>query len=62
MVIVVVKCPYCGFEGNHRLLKTWKYRLWDVLLYECLACGGKFRYQVDPEGKRRSYVIKVGRR
>lgn len=24
-VYTVVKCPYCGFEGEFKLLKTWKY-------------------------------------
>ena len=55
----VVKCPYCGYEGEFKLLKTWKYRWWNVYLYECPRCGGRFRYQVDPEGKRRSFIIKT---
>jgi hypothetical protein len=23
----VVSCPYCGYDGEHRLLKTWRYLL-----------------------------------
>jgi len=56
----VVKCPYCGYEGEHTLLTTWEDSWWDVYFYQCLKCGGKFRYQVDPEGKRKSYIIKIG--
>ena len=56
----VVKCPYCGYEDEHILLKTWKYKWWNVYYYQCPTCNGKFRYQVDPEGKRKSYVIRVG--
>jgi len=58
----MVKCPFCGYEGEHRLLKTWKLRWWDVYLYQCPKCGGKFRYQVDPTGKRRSFIMRLGRR
>ena len=57
---VKLKCPYCGFEGEFKLLKTWRYRWWDVYLYECPKCGGRFRYQVDPTGKYKSYVMRVG--
>jgi DNA-directed RNA polymerase subunit RPC12/RpoP len=56
----MVKCPYCGFEGDLNPLKTWKYVLWDVYFYECPSCKGRFRYQVDPTGRRGSYVIRVG--
>jgi hypothetical protein len=28
----MIKCPYCGFEGELKLLKTWRYRLWNVSL------------------------------
>jgi uncharacterized Zn finger protein len=59
---VLVSCPYCGYSGDFKLLKTWKYSFWNVYFYQCPKCGGKFRYQVDPEGKRKSYVIRVGAR
>jgi len=42
----MIKCPYCGYEGEFQLLKTWKYSWWDVYLYQCPKCNGKFRYQV----------------
>ena len=57
----MVRCPYCGYDGKHTLLKTWRYRWWLVYFYECPNCGKKFRYQVDVEGKRRSYVMRVSR-
>lgn len=56
----MIRCPYCGLESEHKLIKIWKYRWWDVYYYKCLKCGGKFRHQVDPEGRKKSYIIKVG--
>jgi DNA-directed RNA polymerase subunit RPC12/RpoP len=58
----MLKCPYCGFENEFKLIKTWKYSWWDVYFYECSRCGNKFRYQVDPEGKKESFMIKIGAR
>jgi DNA-directed RNA polymerase subunit RPC12/RpoP len=54
----VIKCPYCGYEREFKLLKTWRYRWWDVYFYECLECHGRFGFYVDPIGKRKSYIIK----
>ena len=56
----MVKCPYCGYEGEFKLIKTWKYSWWGVFLYECPKCGGRFRYYVDPTGKHKSYVVMLG--
>jgi hypothetical protein len=56
----LAKCPYCGYEGEFKLLKTWRYRWWEVYFYECPKCNGRFRWQVDPSGRYRSYVIRVG--
>jgi uncharacterized Zn finger protein len=56
----MVKCPYCGYEGEFKLLKTWKYSKWDVYFYECPICGNRFRYQIDPTGKYKSYIIRIG--
>jgi hypothetical protein len=56
------RCPYCGFEGEFKLLKTWKYAAWDVYFYGCPKCYGRFRWQVDPKGRWRSFVMKVGAR
>jgi DNA-directed RNA polymerase subunit RPC12/RpoP len=59
VVMDSVRCPYCGFEDEFKLLKTWKYSWWNVYLYECPKCGGRFRYQVDPEGKRKNFILRV---
>jgi len=59
-VIGMLSCPYCGYRGEFIQLKTWKYKRWDVFYYKCPKCSKKFRYQVDPEGKHKSYIIKVG--
>jgi DNA-directed RNA polymerase subunit RPC12/RpoP len=58
----VVKCPYCGFEGEFNVLKRWRYRWWNVYYYQCPKCSGNFRYQVDPEGRYKSYIIKVSKK
>jgi len=55
-----LKCPYCGFKEELKLLKTWEYSWWNVYLYQCSKCSRQFRYQVDPEGKRKSYVLRIG--
>jgi hypothetical protein len=34
--------------------------VWEVYYYECPRCGGRFRWQVDPTGRYRSYVMRVG--
>jgi hypothetical protein len=55
----VVKCPYCGYEGEFNPLKTWRYRWWNVYFYKCLKYNARFRLQVDPAGRDKSFVIKL---
>jgi len=57
IIINNVKCPYCGFKGEFKLLRMWKYSWWDVCFYERLRCGVHFTSYVDPEGMRRGFVI-----
>jgi len=59
----MVKCPYCGYKGEFILLKTWKYSFWDVELYKCPKCNGKFRYQhgISPKGKKSEYIMRVSK-
>ena len=57
----MIECPHCGYKGEFVLLRTWRYRWWDVFYYQCPKCSGKFRYQEDPQNKHKSYVIKVGK-
>jgi hypothetical protein len=33
--------------------------VWDSYYYECPGCSGRFRWQVDPTSKHRSYVMRV---
>jgi len=54
----VTKCPYCGFEGELWLIKTWKYKWWIVHFYECPKCGGRSGFYLDLAGKYKSFVIK----
>uniref|UniRef100_A0A7J2TB79 TFIIS-type domain-containing protein n=1 Tax=Ignisphaera aggregans TaxID=334771 RepID=A0A7J2TB79_9CREN len=53
----MVKCPHCGCEDKSKLLKTWRYRWWNVCYYECPKCGFRFAFYIDPEGKRKSFTI-----
>jgi len=56
----MVKCPYCDYEDEFKLLKMWKYSFWDVYYYECPKCSKRFRWQVDPSGRHKSYIIRTG--
>jgi DNA-directed RNA polymerase subunit RPC12/RpoP len=58
----LVRCPYCGFEGEFKLLKTWRYRLWEVNYYECTKCHSRFGFYVDPTKKRKSFTVKFAPR
>ncbi len=56
------RCPYCGYEGEFELLRTWKFKYYTVYYYECPKCRGLFRYYtgVSPRGKRSEFIIRVG--
>jgi len=55
------KCPYCDYTGEFKVLKTWKFRFYDVERLECPNCRGIFNYYsgVSPRGKKSEFVIKV---
>jgi hypothetical protein len=57
----LVKCPYCGYEGEFRVLKTWRFRFYSVSMMECPRCHGVFNYYqgVSPKGKRSEFVIMI---
>jgi hypothetical protein len=58
----VLKCPYCGFEGEFKPLKTWRFRFYDVGMLECPKCKGGFNHYrgVSPKSGRVSeFVIRV---
>jgi predicted RNA-binding Zn-ribbon protein involved in translation (DUF1610 family) len=56
VIIGNIKYPYCGFEGEFKLLKTWRYRAWNVY-YECPRCGG-FGFYLDHSGRCKSFTVK----
>jgi transposase-like protein len=60
MVNDMVKCPYCGYEGEFKVLKTWRFRFYDVKRLQCPKCGGKFNYYygVSSQGKTSGFVIR----
>jgi DNA-directed RNA polymerase subunit RPC12/RpoP len=58
----VVKCPYCDYEGESKVLEIWKYIWWDVCFvcfYRCSQCKGKFKWRMDLADMHKSYVIGV---
>ena len=57
----VVKCPTAGMRGEFKLLKTWKFRFYEVKRLECPKCHGVFsHYQgLSPTGKRSEFVIRI---
>jgi DNA-directed RNA polymerase subunit RPC12/RpoP len=57
-----VRCPYCSYDGEFKLLKTWRYRWWEVYYYECPKCHNRFGFYVDPTGKRKSFSVKFAPR
>jgi transposase len=56
-----VRCPYCGYEGEFKLLKIWKFRFYEVKRLECPRCHGVFNhYQgASPMGKKSEFAIRV---
>ncbi|WP_048062970.1 hypothetical protein [Caldivirga maquilingensis] len=58
----MVKCPYCGYEGNFRLIKQWRFRFYIVKELECPKCHGVFNhyYGVNTQSNKVSeFVIRV---
>jgi hypothetical protein len=39
----LAKCPYCGYDGEFKLLEIWRYRWRDIYFYEYPKCNGRFR-------------------
>jgi hypothetical protein len=40
----VVNYPYCGFEGELGLTKTWKFRFYNVKMLQRSGCSGVFNH------------------
>lgn len=60
----MVKCPYCGFEGEFKTLKTWKFRFYDVEMFECSSCKRKFNHHhgISPRSNKASeFIIRLVR-
>jgi hypothetical protein len=57
----VVKCPYCGYEGEFKVHKVWRFRFYEVERLECPRRHGVFNhYQgVGTSGKKSEFVIRV---
>jgi len=57
----MVKCPYCGYEGEFSLIKNWRFRFYDVKMFECPNCHSVFNHYtgVSVKGKASEFVIKI---
>jgi uncharacterized C2H2 Zn-finger protein len=57
----LTKCPYCGYAGEFRVHKTWRFRFYEVERLECPRCHGVFNhYQgVSTGGRKSEFVIRV---
>ena len=64
VIISNIKCPHCGFEGRFKVLKTWRFRFYDVKMLLCPKCMGMFNhyYGISSRGKVSEFVIKVSPR
>jgi hypothetical protein len=57
----VVKCPYCGYEGESKVHKTWRFRFYEVKRLECPKCHGVFNhyYGVSSKGTVVEFTIRI---
>ena len=58
----MVRCPYCNFEGEFKVLKTWKFRFYNVTRLRCPNCKGFFNYYngISPkDGRILEFVIRT---
>jgi uncharacterized Zn finger protein len=58
---MILKCPFCGYEGSFEVLKKWKFRFYDVKRAKCPKCGGIFNHYsgISPTGKHSEFYIRV---
>ncbi len=58
----MVKCPYCGYEGEFKLLKSWKFRFYDVKMLSCPHCGSIFNYYIGTSprsGRLSEFYVRI---
>jgi uncharacterized protein (DUF2225 family) len=57
----MVRCPYCGFQGDFKTIKTWSFLFYSVERLECPNCRGIFNHYhgTSPRGKAVEFTIKV---
>ena len=57
----MVRCPYCSYEGEFKLLKTWGFRFYEVKRLECPGCRGVFNHYkgISPAGRESEFVVRV---
>jgi hypothetical protein len=53
--------PLLRLRGEFKLLKTWKFRFYEVKRLECPKCHGVFNHYkgINPTGKESEFVISV---
>jgi transposase-like protein len=57
----MIKCPYCNYEGEFKLIKNWRFRFYDVKMFECPKCHSVFNHYagVSVKGKASEFRIKI---
>jgi hypothetical protein len=55
----MIRCPFCGFQGNFKVLKTWRFLFYSVNRLECPSYGGIFNHY---HGTSRALTRKRARR
>jgi hypothetical protein len=50
----LTRSPYCGYAGEFREHKTWRFRFYEVERLEYPRCHG-----VSPSSKKSEFVIRV---
>jgi len=58
---LLVRCPFCSYEGEFKPHKTWGFRFYEVKRLECPKCHGVFNHYhgVSPSGKKSEFVIRI---
>jgi len=62
---MTIKCPHCGYSGevnNFSKIKSWRFRIYDVVMLKCPQCGGVFNYYkgISPrKGTLSEFYVKI---
>lgn len=56
-----MRCPFCGYGDDFKVIKEWRFRFYTVRRAECPKCGGIFNHYAGkpPTGKASGFTIRV---